>query len=148
MAYDKFNPSPYGFSQAGLKYRLHEISEQMKKLEQEKRELENKISVIQKQRSQAKQYAIWYAQSSEDEFMPASGNPKFPVKVVYGSLPEAKEVAENLARRYMKTIFKVYPVNQNYEINGPALETYYHFELFGREFYNKPSTPIRWRRYR
>ena len=105
-------------------YRLKQIDAQIKQLEEEKKRIENTILHAHTQAS--KQYAIWYAQSRFDEFMPASGSPKkFTVKVVYSSLQEAQQVAEHLSRQTPGMIFRVYPVNHNYEINGPVVETYY-----------------------
>ena len=101
-------------------YRLKQIDAQIKQLEEEKKRIENTILHTHTQAS--KQYAIWYAQSRFDEFMPASGSPrKFTVKVVYSSLQEAKQVAEHLSRQTPGMIFRVYPVNHNYEINGEFL---------------------------
>ena len=101
-------------------YRLKQIDAQIKQLEEEKKRIENTILHAHTQAS--KQYAIWYAQSRFDEFMPASGSPKkFTVKVVYSSLQEAKQVAEHLSRQTPGMIFRVYPVNHNYEINGKLL---------------------------
>ena len=49
-------------------YRLKQIDAQIKHLEEEKKRIENTILHAHTQAS--KQYAIWYAQSRFDEFMP------------------------------------------------------------------------------
>ena len=103
-------------------YRLKQIDAQIQQLEEEKKRIESIIQHANNQSQTVKQYAIWYAQSKFDEFMPASGSPKrFTVKVVYNSLQEAKQVAEHLSRQTPGMIFRVYPVNHNYEINGELL---------------------------
>ena len=101
-------------------YRLKQIDAQIQQLEEEKKRIEN--TILHAHTHAPKQYAIWYAQSRFDEFMPASGSPKkFTVKVVYSSLQEAQQVAEHLSRQTPGMIFRVYPVNHNYEINGKLL---------------------------